>query len=112
MKNIYTGFDNDVCFDGKSVPMTQAAKEVSPMGMSWGYGGSGPYATAHSILAHACNLKTANQYAGAFKFDVIARLPFGERFSLPLHDVIKWVAEHGGPVHDDYTYSALFGEDE
>jgi hypothetical protein len=54
--NIYTGYRTPqgclVYVGGIVLPQTATAKEHSPLGFEWGYGGSGPHALANAILAY------------------------------------------------------------
>lgn len=74
---------------GKPLRRTREAFLASPTGMSFGYAGSGCYATAHSMLAHLFGLKVADRYAMQFKFDVVANLK--PDFELPYSEVRAWL---------------------
>lgn len=88
---------------GKRLPMTRAARTSSPTGYAWGYGGSGPFALAHSLLAYLFDAATADRHAQAFKWAVIAALPHGQPFALPYADVRAWVAAHETPAPVEQT---------
>ena len=90
-KRKFTGSGNAVFANGKPLPMTAAARRSSPTGFNWGYGGSGPFATAHSILAHLYGPQAADKMAGDFKFQVIAKLELHNDFELPYSNVREWV---------------------
>lgn len=118
--NVYEGYRTPqgclVYVDGGIVlPQTQTAKDYSPLGFEWGYGGSGPHALANAILAYELSemlgKEGAEQLADDldtwFKEAIIARLPritSGPddlpQWSLAGEQVRKWVVdyvnEHGG----------------
>ena len=48
----------------------------SPTGLEWGYGGSGPSQLALAILADALGDAFAVEHYQAYKWDVIARMPY------------------------------------
>jgi hypothetical protein len=89
----FTGLINGTVLTAKGsrLPMTRAARRSSPTGYAWGYGGSGPFALAHSVLAHLFGAATADRHAQAFKWAVIAPLPHGKPFTLPYATVRSWV---------------------
>lgn len=63
----------------------------SPDGFAWGYGGSGPAQLALAILlAAGIGRERAARAYQAFKFAVIAPLPFGQSFAIDC-DVRAWV---------------------
>ena len=60
----------------------------SPTGFQWGYGGSGPAQLALAILAdHLKDDDKAQRFYQAFKFQVIARLPQGQGWTLTPHQI-------------------------
>lgn len=109
----YVGFPpgqvNVIC--GQScVPLRHIALH-SPTGFCWGYGGSGPADLALSILADvlgedltadqlrmACQgmiRSVAYEYYQSFKWDVVARWPFGQSFSIDEDAIREWLRSHG-----------------
>lgn len=92
MMKIYRGANGAIMIDGERyLKATPAAHRKSPTGMGWGYGGSGAYAAAHSLLADACGMDIADEYAMEFKWDVIAKLEFGAAFEMSQDDIAAWV---------------------
>lgn len=79
---------------GKVLRMSDSARRSSPTGFGWGYGGSGPFALAHSMLSHLFGKKIADRHAQAFKREVIAGLPFGEGFDLPYKTIRAWMEQN------------------
>lgn len=73
--------ERNVLLDGKPLDPkpSQAITNHSPDGFNWGYGGSGP-----SQLAMAIVLKLTGAINGYqdFKWNVIAKIPQGEPFSI------------------------------
>jgi hypothetical protein len=80
----------------------------SPTGFSWGYGGSGPADLALSILADQLgeNPTEDDLYWGrpycwqlhqSFKWDFIAKLPFGEAFELSDTQIESWLESQEPP---------------
>lgn len=64
----------EVYVDGQPLPMTELALRKSPSGFEWGFGGSGPAALAHSILAYEFG-EEANEISHQdFKWAVVAEL--------------------------------------
>lgn len=95
VNKIYRGENGAITIDGeKYLKATPEAYRTSPTGMGWGYGGSGAYAAAHSILADACGMDVADEYAMKFKWDVIAELEFGKPFELSQAEIVAWVDQH------------------
>lgn len=74
----------------KPLPMTYRAEKKSPSGFAWGYGGSGPHALAHSILAYVFDDNVADQYMDRFVWTVIAGLDQNAGFVLTADQVISW----------------------
>ncbi len=62
---------------------------------NWGYGGSGPYCLAHSILTVMYGEKLANEHAMNFKFQVIGRLTNSLPFELSYKQVRGWMELQG-----------------
>lgn len=89
MIHTLTGVEyNDHCtviLDGLVLDSADSQKvhNHSPDGFSWGYAGSGP-----SQLALAIMLKLTGKSDGYqnFKFNVIAKLPFGKDFKITFTD--------------------------
>jgi hypothetical protein len=71
---------------------TQRAREHSPTGFCWGYGGSGPAALAHSILAACVGEALADEYYQDFKWSVIAGLEQGKPWQMSVQQVLDWVS--------------------
>jgi hypothetical protein len=66
----------------------------SPTGFNWGYGGSGPADLALSLLIDALGRRRkAQQLYQAFKWDIVARLPYTE-WTLSRVDILAWVRQH------------------
>jgi hypothetical protein len=94
---------------GDSWPLTHYARH-SPTGFSWGYSGSGPSDLARCVLIDHFGLAARGQWSDEvydpttgeqawlpvsyqnFKFDVIAKLPQNEGWTLTSEDVAEWVA--------------------
>jgi hypothetical protein len=66
----------------------------SPTGFSWGYGGSGPSDTARSILWDHLGREPGPSLYQAFKYDVVAKFPFGGEWTLSGDEVEAWLDEH------------------
>lgn len=90
--------DGNVTVNGNPLPMSKRAREKSPTGFSWGYGGSGPYALAHSILTHLYTDEAADAHAQDFKWQVIGHLPYGEPFALTYEQVQVWMKDKPLPL--------------
>lgn len=89
---VYTGDTNGhIKYNDTYLDMTAEAKRHAS-NFTWGYAGSGAWATAHTILAHACGKRNADMYTTAFKFGVIAKLDFGEPFTMTRKSVREWLA--------------------
>jgi Family of unknown function (DUF6166) len=77
--------------DGSTHPLRHVVKH-SPMGMNWGYGGSGPADTALSLLVDALNLDPDNVPRNLpyqrFKFALVAG--WGQSWVLTQEDIIDW----------------------
>jgi hypothetical protein len=83
-----------VLVDDQPLPTSECGKQKSPTGMEWGYGGSGPAATAHSILTYEFGTEIANQYFQHFKWQVIAGLDSdrrGQSWQLTSADIQHWL---------------------
>jgi hypothetical protein len=87
--NVFAGnsLTKEVFIHGAALPMTKAAREKSES-YDWGYGGHGPRALAHSILAYVFDDDFADAYSLEYRSQVIARLK-GD-FALPYEDVYAW----------------------
>lgn len=84
--------EGNVTANDKTLNMTNEGRKSSSR-FNWGYGGSGPYALAHSMLTHLFGKKFVEANYPAvqeFKWDVIAELPYGDPFELSYKDVRAW----------------------
>lgn len=54
---------------------TAVGLRSSPDGFEWGYGGSGPFCAAHSILSNHVGFAVDHADATSFKRDFIERMP-------------------------------------
>jgi hypothetical protein len=63
----------------------------SPDGFNWGYGGSGAAQLALGILDYLYGKERAVKAYQAFKWDIIAGLPQGQDFQLPVNLVEEWI---------------------
>jgi hypothetical protein len=70
---------------------SQRIRNHSPNGFEWGYGGSGPAQLALAILLAFLPREQALNHYQDFKWAVVAGLPFGQDFSLPVADVEVWI---------------------
>jgi hypothetical protein len=67
----------------------------SPDGFSWGYDGDQPTELAYTLLADGTgSTDSARRLAVRYGRDVIARLPQGQPWSLPVTDVRAWAGAH------------------
>jgi hypothetical protein len=85
-----------VIVDGTTIdlPWRLDLANHSPDGLSWGYGGSGPWQTALAILADALGDDArAVALADAFKWQRIAKLDQDQGWVMPLADVLAWAAQ-------------------
>ncbi len=73
---------------------SQAFRNHSPDGFSWGYGGSGPSQLALAILLHLTTPQKAQNLYQQFKFDIIATLTQDEDFELTIAFISDWIAQH------------------
>ena len=71
-----------------SIPPRSPA--LSPTGIEWGYGGSGPADLARSVLLALTDEPTANALYHRFKHEVVASVP-EEGGVLRAADVRRWV---------------------
>ena len=99
-----------ICSDGTSsrVDPSVMGHSASPSGYEWGYGGSGPFCTAHSVLTHylqnhypslLCGLPTPNPpeaprgLAQKFKAHFICRMDKdGDRLRTTV--ITQWLEEN------------------
>lgn len=65
-------------------------ESTSPTGFEWGYGGSGPYALALSILWDHTGKDPGRRAAMHFKMDVVSQFN-RERFELTATEVQAWI---------------------
>lgn len=106
--NIFKGDkDGHVTANGKPLRLSTRGRKSSPTGFAWGYGGSGPFALAHSMLKHLFGEVLADQHATAFKFDVIAHLNPDESFELPYADVRAWMQKRSWSLAASPSLAAL-----
>lgn len=76
---------------------SEEAQRSSPTGFSWGYGGSGPFALAHSILVHRTGNQAVPRSLGQqFKFEVIASPAVDVSFALSFAEVDAWLDSAAG----------------
>ena len=73
-------------------PLINHAPVRSPDGFEWGYGGSGPFALAKSIL-HEIDPKLADQIwlVDAFKWNIIAAI-FEDEWTLTIEQIENFIA--------------------
>lgn len=89
-------FDNfTITMDGKELTpeRSQAVRNHSPDGFSWGYGGSGPAQLALAILLEVVPEQQALAAYQDFKFAFIAPLIQDESWALSF-DIESWVEHH------------------
>jgi hypothetical protein len=89
-----------VLVDDQPLPMTTQAKRHSPSGWEWGYGGSGPAAVAHALLACEFGATVADRYYQQFKWEVVARFDReqgGEEWQLTSADIQRWLDQAREP---------------
>lgn len=67
--------------------------DSSPTHFAWGYGGSGPWDLARSILADRLGYVPNGDVVGEFTAGVVAKLPM-PAFSLTFAEVDAWIASH------------------
>ncbi len=69
----------------------------SPTGFEWGYGGSGPHATAWAILEDLAGPEIANRFYNQFVRDVVSRLnrgtTHGHEWALGEEQIRDWIAQ-------------------
>lgn len=99
--------EGNVTANDKPLKMTNEGRQSSSA-FNWGYGGSGPYALAHSMLAHLFGVSKANMWASEFKWDVVMSLTHSEPFKLPYAEVRAWMKEK---EMDNGEYADWFYED-
>jgi hypothetical protein len=94
-----------VLADDQPLLATERARQHSPSGWEWGYGGSGPAALAHALLAGEFDVAVADRYYQQFKWDVVAhfeREQGGEEWQLTSADIRAWLErqqhDEGGAV--------------
>jgi hypothetical protein len=80
--------DRSVTIDGEPLPITETAERHSPDGWNWGYGGSGPAALAHAILACVADETTADACYQFFKRDVVADWEMGHPWQMTDQEVL------------------------
>lgn len=74
---------------------SRTGRNHSPTGFEWGYGGSGPYCTAHSILTHWLGVECPRPMAQRFKTEVIEPMP-RHGGVLRRERVERWIARYSG----------------
>lgn len=77
------------------LPMTALARSKSPSGFNWGYGGSGPAALAHSLLADVAGLPIADDQYQYFKSEVVAVWPQERDWKYTETEIREWLAAKG-----------------
>ena len=75
--------------EARDLPWRLDLRNHSPTGLEWGYGGSGPSQLALALLADAVEDDFACQWHQAFKWAVVAGLPY-EGWRLSLAEVREW----------------------
>ena len=78
---------------------SQRVYNHSPDGFNWGYGGSGPSQLALAIMLRYLPREKALKLYQDFKREVIAGLPVGHNFELPVESVLNWVAQQNHEGH-------------
>lgn len=73
------------------LPVSQAGRKHSPDGFNWGYGGSGPAALAHSILAYVEGNQTADKLYTRYKSEIIAKIDQTSNWEIEVASVKGWV---------------------
>mgnify|MGYP005858547329 FL=1 len=85
--------DRRVTVNGKPLPMTERAERHSPDGFCWGYGGSGPSALAHALLAAVAGEEIADTWYEAFKREVVAGWEIDQPWRMAETEVLDWLQE-------------------
>lgn len=87
----------EVTIKGRSLSpaRSQAVRNHSPDGFSWGYGGSGPAQLALALLLEYADQGTSECLYQDFKWDVVANLPQAD-FELPESKVMDWLRANQG----------------
>lgn len=89
-----------VTVNGEPLPLCLNARNHSPTGFSWGYGGSGPAQLALALLVDFLgDEKQAEALYQHFKSRVIARLPMTEPWTL----TAAQVAEHLDAIRSEFA---------
>jgi len=78
-------------------------KRHSPTGFQWGYGGSGPADTALSILWDYLGREPGEGLYQAFKFEVVAKFPYGGEWTLSGDEVKAWLGERNVVIDESPT---------
>ncbi len=80
--------------DGNGTRPLRPAMRWSPDGFSWGYLGDGPTELADALLADSTgSADVAGRHARRYSAEVIAELPHGQAWSLPVATVSGWAAQ-------------------
>ena len=97
---IFTGSDGGDVFVSepdafvRELDVTARARQHSPTGFAWGYGGSGPAALAHSLLTDVMGESYANVHYMEYKWDIIAGLHQDQPWVMTDKDIREWAARH------------------
>jgi hypothetical protein len=80
--------------DGNGTRPLRPAMRWSPDGFSWGYQGDGPTELADALLADSTgSADVARRHAQRYSAEVIAGLPHGQAWSLPVATVAGWAPD-------------------
>jgi hypothetical protein len=97
---LYVGFRLDgkwiVKADDKPIEpqRSQAVRNHSPDGFSWGYGGSGPAQLALALLLHAgLNDSVAGELYQSFKWQIVAQWSQHANWLLRGSDLVYWIEQ-------------------
>lgn len=97
---IYTGTrskgQSRVTAAGQSLRMTAFASRLSPTGYGWGYHGSDAHALAHSLLADAVDLATADRLYERFSGSQLLVFDRDSAWELTAAAIAAWCAERSG----------------
>lgn len=86
------GDEVEVTVDGEPLDCRYDLLSASPLGLEYGYGGSGPAQLAVAMLAHAFDDEFACECYQQFKREVVSELPEGE-WTLTKQDLDAWRRE-------------------
>jgi hypothetical protein len=76
------------------LPRSLAVRSHSASGFAWGYPGSGPAQLALAILLELLPQEEAERLYQDFMQEILAVLPEGEDFHLPVERIFRWKEDH------------------